>query len=31
MGMLHSDQAITGKNYINRCIACGTVNDVARG
>ncbi len=27
MGMLHSEQAITGKNYIVRCIACGAVND----
>ena len=25
--MLHSEQAITGKNHIVRCIACGTVND----
>lgn len=28
MGMLQSDQAISGKNYLNRCIACGKVNDV---
>src|SRR5664279_5723983 len=28
MGMLKSDQTISGKNYLNRCIACGTVNEV---
>jgi threonine synthase len=27
MGMLHSEQSITGKNHIVRCIACGAVND----
>ena len=28
MGTLHSEQAITGKNYIVRCIVCGAVSNV---